>query len=892
MGSAKIAIVGGGPGGLTLARLLKLQGIPFRLFELGELNGTRSQGGTLDIHKESGQMALKAAGLFNEFEKHARREGAALKVLSPDGNILFTDDGLNPEGSDLLPPDRPEIDRRDLRKILLESLDKGTIEWGKKVIRIVEDEGSTKERPRFSIEFEDGAKDSGFELVVGADGAWSRVRGLLTNEKPFYSGITAVEAWINQIDNTHPDLAERVGQGMCVQASGISSLISQRNTDGSVRTFAMISVKEDWATTSGIDWKHLQGSKKAIIHGWFSDWENLGKEFVLRSDGPLAVRPLYMLPVEMQWKTQPGITLIGDAAHLMTPFTGVGVNLALTDALGLSEAIRSHFQDGSDWETSLGRFEGKMFARSHIEARKTFMNMKSSFSGESVGDIMKKFGESMTATAAEYFVSNSGFDAPSLCSQLRHATSKARNSENAFIDANHQATLEAQQLTVPTPERKIGSVIPHASNSKAGSPNTLASSQYNTIVQFAMGPQARIAIIGGGPGGLMLARLLKLQGVPFRLFELDSSPESRSQGGTLDIHKDSGQMAVKAAGLFEAFEKHARREAAAMKMLDKDGVLVWETDGQSQEGSDILTPDRPEIDRRDLRKMLLESLDEGTVEWGRKVIRIVEGENSTKERPQFSVEFDGGEMESDFELVVGADGAWSRVRGLLTNEKPFYANVTFVEACINDVDAKHPDLAERVGQGSCSQAHGNSATINHRISDGSVRTNAAVRVEHDWVTTCGIDWTDVEECKHAFVKQKFGDWEQLSKGFILRSDTPLAIRPLFMLPVEMNWETRPGVTVLGDAAHLMTPFAGVGVNLALTDALDLSEAIRSRYKDNLDWTIALQEFESKMLSRSNIAAKRTLASMNNFFSGKSMQEIVKRLGEIIVEGKFEEGESK
>lgn len=290
----------------------------------------------------------------------------------------------------------------------------------------------------------------------------------------------------------------------------------------------------------------------------------------------------------------------------------------------------------------------------------------------------------------------------------------------------------------------------------------------------------------------MLARLLKLQGVPFRLFELDSSPESRSQGGTLDIHKDSGQMAVKAAGLFEAFEKHARREAAAMKMLDKDGVLVWETDGQSQEGSDILTPDRPEIDRRDLRKMLLESLDEGTVEWGRKVIRIVEGENSTKERPQFSVEFDGGEMESDFELVVGADGAWSRVRGLLTNEKPFYANVTFVEACINDVDAKHPDLAERVGQGSCSQAHGNSATINHRISDGSVRTNAAVRVEHDWVTTCGIDWTDVEECKHAFVKQKFGDWEQLSKGFILRSDTPLAIRPLFMLPVEMNWETRPG----------------------------------------------------------------------------------------------------
>jgi hypothetical protein len=270
------------------------------------------------------------------------------------------------------------------------------------------------------------------------------------------------------------------------------------------------------------------------------------------------------------------------------------------------------------------------------------------------------------------------------------------------------------------------------------------------------------------------------------LFEAEESSESRSQGGTLDIHGDSGQLALKAAQLFSEFEKYARHDGSAFKIIGKDATVGWADDGLGGRG------DRPEIDRRVLRKILLESLDEGTVTWGKKVIKVSEDTSSTIDTPQFTVELEGGEKESGFELVVGAEGAWSKVRDLLTDENPFYSGITCVEAQIDDIDARYPELANRVGAGTCFQVHQDRALISQRLGDGSIRTSAMIRAGEDWPTSCGINWADDHASKCALIDEKFADWEQLGKDMILRSDGPLVVRPLYMLPIEMKWATRPG----------------------------------------------------------------------------------------------------
>jgi len=171
-----------------------------------------------------------------------------------------------------------------------------------------------------------------------------------------------------------------------------------------------------------------------------------------------------------------------------------------------------------------------------------------------------------------------------------------------------------------------------------------------------MSHQAAIAILGAGPSGLTVARLLTVKNIPYKIYDRDTSPAGSglSQGGTLDIRTEGGQLALRECGLFDQFQAVARYEGQAFRAFDKDGQVIWD---KGAEGRDEM----PEIDRRVLRDLLLGSVPEGNVRWGMKVEEIFRGGDG-----KMAVRFADGGVETGFGLVVGADGAWSKTRTLVS----------------------------------------------------------------------------------------------------------------------------------------------------------------------------------------------------------------------------------
>ncbi|AGP52402.1 FAD-dependent oxidoreductase [Streptomyces rapamycinicus] len=353
----------------------------------------------------------------------------------------------------------------------------------------------------------------------------------------------------------------------------------------------------------------------------------------------------------------------------------------------------------------------------------------------------------------------------------------------------------------------------------------------------------RIAVVGGGPAGLTLARVLHRHDHPVAVLERDPAPDARPPGGTLDLHEGLGQLALDKAGLLAEFQALSRPEGQAMRILDPDGTVLRDWQPRPDDRAN------PEIDRGQLRDLLLGPLD---VQWGRGVTQVVPGTPDG-----VLVHFADGRQET-FDLVVGADGAWSRIRPAVSSATPHYTGVTSVETSLDDADTRHPDLARMVGDGSVAVYGANRALVAQRNSGGHIKVYAQFRAELDWHTD--LDLADVEAVRSSLLAL-FDGWAAPVLD-LLRHGTAFVHRPLHVLPVSHTWPHVPGVTLLGDAAHLMPPL-GAGANLAMLEGAELAESIATGPGD-LDE--AVRAFEERMWARAGRWAKITTAGLERLVS--------------------------
>ncbi|MFD1938638.1 MULTISPECIES: FAD-dependent oxidoreductase [Nonomuraea] len=349
--------------------------------------------------------------------------------------------------------------------------------------------------------------------------------------------------------------------------------------------------------------------------------------------------------------------------------------------------------------------------------------------------------------------------------------------------------------------------------------------------------KARISVIGAGPGGLACARILQRHGLAVTVYDRDADRNARDQGGTLDLHADDGQIALREAGLLKEFFALARPEGQEMRQMTSAGEMVMHH--VPEEGERF----KPEIDRGQLRDLLLDSLEPGTVRWGRALDRV----GGPADGPRLLHFTDGTAVETD--LVIGADGAFSQVRPAVSPAVPAYTGVSFLEAWFNDVDARHPEIADLVGHGGAAAGDGDRGLFAQRNSGDHTRVYIIRRVPIDWISQSGLTVADTEGIRVKLLKE-YADWSPRLQRLISDNDGPYVDRPIFALPVPHTWEHNPTVTLIGDAAHLMPPL-GVGVNHALLDASELALALAG--SATLDE--AIRTYEATMLPRSTQTAK-------------------------------------
>lgn len=363
-----------------------------------------------------------------------------------------------------------------------------------------------------------------------------------------------------------------------------------------------------------------------------------------------------------------------------------------------------------------------------------------------------------------------------------------------------------------------------------------------------------VTIIGAGLGGLVLARVLHVNGVPVTVYDADASADARTQGGQLDLHEHNGQFALDIAGLTRQYRAIVHEGGGAQRVVDRTAAVLADL---PDDGS--MT--RPEALRGDIRRMLLESLPAGTVQWGKKFLRATALGGGRHE-----ITFADGSTDVS-EVLVGADGAWSKVRALVSGAVPTYAGMSYVETYLYDVDERHPATAEIVGDGALYALTPGKGFLAHREAGDIIHTYVVLDRPAEWFDA--VDFTDADAAR-ARVAAEFEGWAPELTALITGGETAPVLRSIHTLPNRHRWDRTPGVTLLGDAAHVTLP-GGEGANLAMLDGAELGQAIGAR-PDDVEAAIAA--YEDVMFRRSETEAAAAHDTIELIFGAGAPQGLV------------------
>jgi 2-polyprenyl-6-methoxyphenol hydroxylase-like FAD-dependent oxidoreductase len=366
----------------------------------------------------------------------------------------------------------------------------------------------------------------------------------------------------------------------------------------------------------------------------------------------------------------------------------------------------------------------------------------------------------------------------------------------------------------------------------------------------------KIAIVGGGPGGLTLTRLLQMRGADVTVYERDPNRAARVQGSALDLHEDSGLAALEAAGLMDAFWANHRADLDRLRLTDQNGTILHDH-ARKMSGAGK----RPEIERGPLRELLLDSLRPETVQWDCKL------ESAEMSGNKVALHF-AGQDSVVADVAIGCDGANSRLRALVTPIGPEYVGVTLVEGFVPAAKDAVPELWDLLG-GAALIALGNERTLGMGTKpDGGILFYAGLK------TSCSdgkqrLEEADTMEKRVAWFRANFDGWSELWTPLMAKAAS-MVWRPLLVCPADQHWDSTANATLIGDAAHVMPPYAGEGVNMAMLDALVLSRALLSE----ADVFSGIAAYEAEMFARMQHMTEDTMMNTEMFYAPDAAERVV------------------